>query len=170
MTFPATEDIRQQTEAYRRVMGTRRHGVTALRKAGKISHADAASAERWYQDYALGVHGVFDSDPALGRGGGGGDAHTAQFARAKGSLSFREACQAVGQHGTEILTQFVVNGLTLAALGKLMSIHNSEATGAVVATLRRLTEHYAASAPIGRVNENIISADFSSCTITKDLS
>lgn len=160
MTFPATEVILKQTEEYRRSVETTHTNVRSLRKSGKISDADVASANRWYQDYALGVHGVFDSEPS-GFRTGGGDAHTAQFARAKGLQAFREACLAVGQHGTEILTRFVVNGSTLAALGKELGIHNSEATGQVSATLRRLTEHYSTGAPIGHAQERIIGADFS---------
>ncbi len=139
-------------------------GGAALFRNGKIGGAEVAAADRWYQDYALGVEGVFD---APGRGAGGGDAHTAMFARAAAKLAWRGACEAVGAYGSTMLRLLIVEGKTLAAVGREAGIHNSEATGAVVAAIRRLTEHYAA-VDQGRPEKKARGAELSACNATKE--
>ena len=134
-------------------------GVARLAKTGKIGAGEVLAAERWYRDYALAVMGVFDAPP--GASSGGGDAHTAGFARAKAAHAFREALAAVGREGGDILRMFVVDGWTMAGVGVVLGMDRMAAAGAVVVTLRRLAEHYAASRPVGRETGRILNADFS---------
>ena len=134
-------------------------GVHKLYLAGKISAADVSATEQWYRDYTLGVMGVFDAEP--GAGSGGGDAHTAGFARAKAANDFRQASFAVGATGANILRWFVADGWTFEAVGLRLALDRKSAVGAVVATIRRLTEHCAASQPVGGRTIKIRNADFS---------
>lgn len=136
-------------------------GVVALRRSGKIGDAEVLTAERWLRDYTLGVHGYFDSEP--GRAAGGGDAHTAGFARAKAADAYRSAAQAVGRFGDSVLRSLVANDLSVSALGHVLNLHNSVAEGVAVTVLRRLSEHYSASDPVivGRDCGEIRRAEFS---------
>lgn len=133
-------------------------GVDALYRSGKIGGAEVAAAERWLLDYTLGVHGYFESNSASS---GGGDAHTAGFARAKAKDAYNAAWAAVGGWGSELLRMVIAEGLTMGAVAARLQFHNSEITGAFVASLRRLTEHYAESRPVGRESPTILSAQFS---------
>ncbi len=137
-----------------------RSGVTALRKAGRIGDAEVADADRWYRDYILGVCGVFDAEP--GRGAGGGDAHTAGFARAKAAQACRLACAAVGRSGTDLLIRFVAEDASLISLETVLGMDRKSVVGAVVMTLRRLTEHYHDTSVTGLKAADVRSADFSS--------
>ena len=141
-------------------------GVAKLAKTGKIGAGEVLAAERWYRDYALSVMGVFDAPP--GSSSGGGDAHTAGFARAKATQAFREALAAVWTHGAYLLRMVVACNWSMAAIAKKSAVHNSEVTGMVIATLRRLAEHYATDRPVGRHTGNVRSSDFSALHSTKE--
>lgn len=133
-------------------------GVDALYRSGKIGGAEVVAAERWLLDYTLGVHGYFESDSVSS---GGGDAHTAGFARAKAKDAYNAAWAAVGGWGDLVLRLFVSRDLPLIALAEVIQLDRKATVGVVVATLRRLAEHYGASTPVGRESPSILSAQFS---------
>lgn len=135
-------------------------GVTALRRSGKIGDAEVLAAERWLRDYSLGVHGYFDSEP--GRASGGGDAHTAGFARAKAADAYRSAAQAVGRYLNDVLLSLVAGELGTRALGRIWDVNDQVACGIAVAALKRLSDHYTADSEVitGGASGEIRSAAF----------
>lgn len=139
-------------------------GVAALRKADKIGDPEVLAAERWYRDFTLGAHGVFDGDVSPA---GGGDAHTAGFARAKANQAIREASAAVGDRASLILAGLIVDDLTFSALAAAVGLSRNEVVGAAWLALHRLSEHYAGISPVGR-DTGTRSADFSACNLQQD--
>ena len=117
-----------------------RDGVARFQREGRISGADVVACNRFYSDFALGNEGVADSDHP---GRGSGDIHGFQFARVRANQQWRAACDAVGQFGSGILVAFVIKHLTIEAIAESINLPRAETKGAIIATLRRLTEFYA---------------------------
>lgn len=135
-------------------------GVTALRRSGKIGDAEVLAAERWLRDYTLGVHGYFDSEP--GRASGGGDAHTAGFARAKAADAYRSAAQAVGRFGDSVLRELIAADHSIRGMAAYLNLSVDVTCGIVMATMLRLSDHYATDSEviIGEASGEIRSASF----------
>lgn len=129
-------------------------GVAQLRRAGKITSAEVCSADRWRNDYELGVHGARDPD----KSGSGGGVDGYNISAIDALTRFHTAEKAVGPFGTGLLIAFVADGLSANAIAGELDQQRQAAeeagrptvglwsrqdlAGAIVAALTRLTEHY----------------------------
>jgi HEAT repeat protein len=136
-------------------------GLDQLQRAGSISDADAAAALRFRRDYENGVLGARDPEAQRGAGGGGIPAYLAAIVDV--TSRYRQAAQALGRHGDELLRGYVVEGLSIREMSRIFAeagLKAWEAAGKVgprphsdafyrrsigadlTAALRTLSDHY----------------------------
>lgn len=129
-------------------------GLQQLARSRQIGLSLVVAATRWRSDYELGVHGARDPD----KSGSGGGVDGYSIARVDALTRHHKAAAAVGRFGTSLLIAFVVESLSLNSIAADLDARRQRAidagrdtggmwsrqdlTGAVVATLARLGEHY----------------------------
>ncbi len=94
-------------------------GVRRLYQDGKITGGDAAAAEKYAADYALGILGAMDPE----RRGSScrGDLHAFQVARLDAASRYREAKSAIGAEADHLLQLFVVQQKGMAAIARQLA-------------------------------------------------
>jgi hypothetical protein len=133
-------------------------GVRYLHQAGKIEDRHLLASERWYADVSRANGSPLRASEARFLGvdlGGPGSAVGIADTAVEASTRHRAAVRAVGHDSAERLNAFIVDGLSLRAMALLMSpdadpatrkaktrMTAADLTGALVADLQRLTEHY----------------------------
>ena len=93
-------------------------GLLQLRKSGAITDAEVAAAIRWRSDYELAVEGARDPEVS---GTGSGDPGAFMAATVDITTKYRQACQAVGARGDQLLRAYVAQGLSIIEMSRRIS-------------------------------------------------
>jgi hypothetical protein len=121
-------------------------GLMQLRNAGTIGDSEVAAAIRWRGDFEFAVEGARDPDMS-GTGGGGVEEFLA--ATVDTVTKYRQACQAVGARGDQLLRSYVADGLSIVEISRRVS-GNGRPSGSwqyriskeLSDTLFKLSDHY----------------------------
>lgn len=129
-------------------------GLRQLERTGRIDGADIASAVRWRQDYELAVHAAKDPEARGSSGGGGVGAWLAAIVDVV--TRHREASEAVGNRGDELLRLYVAEGVSLRQISDIEVgsrsnwNHRSQVSDELQRAIKGLTAHYEAVQKRGR--------------------
>lgn len=98
-------------------------GLEQLLRTGRISLTVVPAGKRFVRDNEFGFHGASDPDRRLRNGraeDGVGYSTRDRFesARVDANTRWREASQAVGKRGTELLLAFCVKSLSIRAIAR----------------------------------------------------
>jgi hypothetical protein len=127
-------------------------GVQTLRRAKCIDDAEVTAAERFSKDWLFAIEGV--RDPLQSPGGGAGNPHDVQIARAAAMTCHRVIADAIGAAMTERLVKFVVLDFTFVAMAALFTPGRAngriEMRGSMATLLVLLSRQYAALDQLSR--------------------
>ena len=112
--------------------------VDALLRSGRVSDAEVASADRFYNDYAFATGA---RDPEKSGGGGGVDGYNiSQLDAITNTSAVRRA---MGPGNMLLLVAFVIDERSISSLAGGSASVRERLTKTVTVILKRLTEHYA---------------------------